>query len=249
VATKEIEVAPLREASDDARKLAQEVIARRLRGAAMGPSSIPAREDASRATASDRTPVEDLRRQLGRAIKGAHELTSGGPVERVEHLLEASKRALARGDLQEATQIMRRAVSLAPERPDLLVEHEQLSKKLAEKLADDYAVQAQFEAKQGKWAAAALAWAKVCEGRPQDADAHRQTAFALFKLGGDLRSAQKYAQQATFLAPNDVDARVLLAQVYLTLGLKLNAKRELDTALKLDPGSEIVKNLLSDLKG
>jgi tetratricopeptide (TPR) repeat protein len=246
---REVEATPPREASDEARKLAQEVIARRLRGVAMASSSMPARGEPPRVIHSERVPPEDLRRQLAHAIKGAHDVTSGTPAERLQNLLDASKRALARGELQEATQYMRRAISVAPDRPDLRAEHDLLSRQLSHKLADEYAVQAQFEAKQGKWASAALGWAKVCEGRPDDASAHRQAAFALFKLGGDLRSAQKYAQQATFLAPNDVDARVLLAQIYLTLGLKLNAKRELDAALKLDPGSEIVKNLLSDLKG
>lgn len=248
----EIAPAPAREVSDDARKLAQEVIARRLRNA-MASSSIPVREavprpDSTRAT-TDRTPSQELLLQLGRALKGANSVTAVVPEERLKQLLEASQQAIARGELQQATQLMRRALSLAPERPDLRAEYEQLSKQLSEKLAADYVVQAQFEAKQGKWGSAALTWSKVCEGRPHDAGAHREAALALFKVGGDLRGAQKYAQQAAFLAPNDVDARVLLAQIYLTLGLKLNAKRELEAARKLDPGSEIVKNLLSDLKG
>jgi Flp pilus assembly protein TadD len=69
----------------------------------------------------------------------------------------------------------------------------------------------------------------------------------MLKAGADLRGAQKYAQQAVFLAPDDVDLRILLAQIYMTIGLKLNAKRELDTAAKLDPDSEMVKNLRGDL--
>jgi len=247
-----------RAASDEARKLAQEVVARRLRGVMPARSSQVRLEPIDAPEASPSTPSgtppqrgaqQQLLQQLGRALKGANEATSVSPEERIKGLLESSQGAAARGELEEATKLMRRALSLAPERPDLRAEHEKLSKRLSEKLADEYAVQAQFEAKHGKWAASALAWSKVCEGRPQDAQAHRHAAVALFKVGGDLRSAQKYAQQAVFLAPNDVDVRVLLAQIYLTLGLKLNAKRELDAALKLDPGSEIVKNLLSDLKG
>ena len=71
---------------------------------------------------------------------------------------------------------------------------------------------------------------------------------ALFKAGADLRGAQRYAQQAVFLAPSDIEARILLTQIYMTIGLKLNAKRELDAAAKLDPANEMVKNLLADLK-
>jgi Flp pilus assembly protein TadD len=120
---------------------------------------------------------------------------------------------------------------------------------LAQKLAADYEEQAKFEAKQAKWAAAAISWGKVCEGRPDDAEAHRSAAFALLKAGGDLRGAQNHAQRAVYLAPDDIDGRILLAQTYLTVGLKLNARRELDAAAKLDPTNEMVKNLLSDLKG
>jgi tetratricopeptide (TPR) repeat protein len=245
------EPSPPRETSEQARRLAQEVVARRLRGVISSPLPSRAPETRESPASLPEPPTRDPQaalQGLGRALKGASELTGRGGNRTAVHV-EQSRQALARGDLNEATQQLRRAISLAPERLDLQAEYETLSRQLAEKLAEEYVVQAQFEAKQGKWAAAAIAWARVCEGRPQNADAHRQTALALLKVGGDLRSAQKYAQQASFLAPADVEARVLLAQIYLTLGLKLNARRELDSALKLDPGNEMVKNLLSGLKG
>jgi tetratricopeptide (TPR) repeat protein len=209
----------------------------------MAPPAAPPREPAQ---PGPRTDPKELLKRLARTLKDVGEVT--GSNDQVARHMKASQVAFARGDLQEAAQLMRKALSLAPDRVDIKTEHERLSRELAEKLANDYIVQAQFETKQGKWASAALTWSKVCEGRPQDAHAHRQAAFALFKVGGDLRSAQKYAQQAVFLAQTDVDARVLLAQIYLTIGLKLNAKRELDAAAKLDPENEMVKNLLSDLK-
>src|SRR5690606_1828266 len=156
--------------------------------------------------ASTRTEPREILRSLARTLKEVGGVTAGDPLERA---VRGSREAATRGDLTEATELMRKAVSLAPSDPDLKHAYEQLSRQPSEKLAEEYQVQAQFEAKQGKWASAALAWSKVCEGRPLDAQAHRQAAFALYKLGGDLRSAQKYAQQAAFLAPDDVDARVL----------------------------------------
>jgi Flp pilus assembly protein TadD len=62
-----------------------------------------------------------------------------------------------------------------------------------------------------------------------------------------LRGAQKYAQKAVFLAPTDIESRIMLAQICATAGLKLNARRELEAAAKLDPANEMVKNLLVDL--
>jgi Flp pilus assembly protein TadD len=149
--------------------------------------------------------------------------------------------------LSEATQQAARAASLAPERTELKAEHAKLSAQLSEKLANTYIEQARFEMKAGKWASAALTWTKVCEGRPNDAAAHRHAAQALLKAGGDLRGAQKYAQKAVFLAPSDIESRIMLAQICATAGLKLNARRELEAAAKLDPANEMVKNLLADL--
>jgi tetratricopeptide (TPR) repeat protein len=194
-----------------------------------------------------RTDSREVLRSLARTLKQVGDVT--GSSVSLDRALREAREAEARGDLNTATELMRKALSIAPQDPEIKRSYERLSRELSAKLADEYRVQAVFEAKQGKWAAAALAWSKVCEGRPEDAVAHRQAAFALYKLGGDLRGAQRYAQQAVFLAPDDVDARVLLAQIYLTVGLKLNAKRELDAAAKLDPKNEMVKNLLSDLKG
>jgi curved DNA-binding protein CbpA len=253
---------PTRELSASARKLAQEVIVRRLRGAVSPPTRRP---EAAQATPQPELPAgtvvatggkgpfepprktdtHDLLKRLTRTLRDAGQLT--GSNDRVTRAFRASQAAAARGDLGEATQQAARAASLAPERPELKAEHARLSVMLSEKLANDYIEQAKFEMKHGKWASAALSWSKVCEGRPNDASAHRHAAQCLLKAGGELRGAQKHAQRAIFLAPSDIEARILLAQIYLTVGLKLNARRELDAAAKLDPANEMVKNLLADL--
>lgn len=257
--------APPREASPEARRLAQEVIGRRLRGLTRIPGAMerpqtpvsvegPQRSGESTAAQAPppqsaqpkpKTDAQDVLRRLTQTLRDVGQLT--GSTDRVTRALRASQAALERGDLNEATQQAARAASLAPERPELKAEHAKLSAQLSEKLANNYIEQAKFEMKHGKWASAALTWTKVCEGRPNDAGAHRHAAQALLKAGGDLRGAQKYAQKAAFLAPNDIEGRILLAQIYLTVGLKLNARRELEAAAKLDPKNEMVKNLIADL--
>jgi len=243
---------PAREASPEARRMARELLERRLRGgksqaarasdAAPEPVA-PAEPPAAVGSAEER---QQLVRQLTRTLIDIGR--SSGNSDKLTRALGTAKAAFERGELAQAVQHMARATSLAPERHDIHTEYERLSRMLANSLADNYIEQAKFEVKQGKWAAAALSWAKVCEGRPDDAQAQRAAAFSLLKAGGDMRGAQKYAQRAVQLAPTDVDARILLAQICLTVGLKLNAKRELDAAAKLDPENEMVKNLLSDLK-
>jgi tetratricopeptide (TPR) repeat protein len=265
---------PPREASPEARRLAQEVIGRRLRGAmpgttrqtttqsAAGPTPVtpktpptppvsPAPDNGTVPNSGfdgppPRTDTQDLLKRLTRSLRDVGQLTGSNDV--VTRATRASQAALERGDLSEATQQDARAASLAPERTELKTQHGKLSAQLSEKLANTYIEQAKFEMKHGKWASAGLTWTKVCEGRPTDAPAHRYAAMALLKAGGDMRGAQRYAQRAVFLAPNDIEARTLLAQICLTVGLKLNARRELEAAAKLDPANEMVKNLLADLE-
>jgi tetratricopeptide (TPR) repeat protein len=239
--------APPREISDEARRLAQQVMQRRLKGVGAVPPKAqhPAVPPPAPEQTPGRTDPHEIVRRLAKTLKDVGQVT--GTNDQLTRYVKASQAAFARGDLAEATQQMRRAVSHAPDRTDLLIEHERLAKMLAEKMAADYEAQAIFEAKNNKWGAAALSWGKVCEGRSHDAGAHRNAAQCMLKAGADLRGAQKYAQQAAFLEPDVVDHRLLLAQIYLTIGLKLNAKRELDAAAKLDPGNEMVKNLLGDL--
>jgi curved DNA-binding protein CbpA len=251
-----------REVSPEARRIARELMERRLRGLPQRPgsdSAKPADKPTSSGAPSMRPPSapsvhplstppmdrQELARQLGRTLIDVSRMT--GSTDKVTRAVTGARAAFERGDIAASVQHMARAFSLAPDRIDLHTEYDRLTRMLAQKLADDYEEQAKFEAKQGKWAAAAVSWGKVCDGRPDDPSAHRQAALSLLKAGGDLRGAQNHAQRAVYLAPDDIDSRILLAQTYLTVGLKLNARRELDAAAKLDPANEMVKNLLSDL--
>jgi curved DNA-binding protein CbpA len=253
--------AATREVSPEARRIARELMERRLRGLpqrstsegakqpqkpiSSGAPSVRPSAPSPKLTSTPPLGRQELARQLGRTLIDVSRMT--GSNDKVTRAVTGARAAFERGDIAASVQHMARAFSLAPERVDLHTEYERLARMLAQKLADDYEEQAKFEAKQAKWAAAAISWGKVCEGRPDDPAAHRQAAFALLKAGGDLRGAQNHAQRAVYLAPDDIDSRILLAQTYLTVGLKLNARRELDAAAKLDPANEMVKNLLSDL--
>lgn len=64
----------------------------------------------------------------------------------------------------------------------------------------------------------------------------------------DLAKAKEYATQAVQIEPNSVEARLTLSQVYLSSGLKKNARREVDMALKIDPSNADAKELLKKVK-
>jgi tetratricopeptide (TPR) repeat protein len=72
-----------------------------------------------------------------------------------------------------------------------------------------------------------------------------------FRLGylafqdGDKESAARYFRQEVVLNPNYADARVFLAETLLGLDRKEDALVQLQTALALDPGSELVYRRLA----
>lgn len=84
----------------------------------------------------------------------------------------------------------------------------------------------------GKWNEAAAHWAKVTEGLPDDADAHRRAAEC-FMEAGDARPAGRFATRAVALAPAGIEAREVLVRFFDAMGMSLNAQRERATIKKL----------------
>jgi tetratricopeptide (TPR) repeat protein len=169
-----------------------------------------------------------------------------GPAER--YRLDA-QRAENDGDLVGATNALRLALAIDPDREDLRRAHRRLYGQLAASLADTYRKQARYEEEQERWAEAALSWSRVVEGCPEDAHAARCAARALLLAGGDLKRAKNYAHRAVELQPDDPLAHRVLGRIFLKADMRLNARRELEAAAKLDPSDEMVENLLRELKG
>jgi tetratricopeptide (TPR) repeat protein len=183
---------------------------------------------------------------LKRSIGQSAQVTRGA--HRLERYMSDAQEAEGRGDFIGAANSLRLALTLVPDSEDLRKRYEEANKKVAAELADSYAKQAEYEESNQLWSEAALSWARVAEGRPDEPDPHRRAAMALVKAGADLRRARELAQTAVDLKPDQPLSRRVLGEVYLAAGLKLNARRELEAAAKLDPKDEIVKNLLRELK-
>ena len=186
--------------------------------------------------------MQGLRQSLRQSSTSA-----GGAAPVLAHLRKA-KDAEQAGDLLTAASSLQAALALAPNQRDLQVQYDRVSKLLTRSLADNYEKQARYEEKQGQWAKAAASWERVLEGRPEDAAAARSAAEALLRCNGDLHKAQRFAQQAVDAAPSTVANVVVLARVHLAAGLKLNARRELEKAVKLDPQNEMIKSLLREAR-
>jgi tetratricopeptide (TPR) repeat protein len=173
---------------------------------------------------------------------------SPGRVDPVVLQLKKAQDAERAGDLLTAASALQHALTLDPDRTEIQEHYARVSKAVTRNLADNYEKQARYEEKMGKWAAAAMSWDRVAEGRPDDVNAARSAAEAMLKAGGDLHRAQRHAQRAVDIAPSDVTNVVVLGRVLLAAGLRLNARRELEKAVKLDPQNEMIRNLLREAR-
>lgn len=230
--------------TEEGRRRARELMARKLEGAT---SSGPTRQKPAEAPAAVARSKEDLVRDLTGAIRASTTLTGGG--DAAARFFIDAKRAADAGDLARAVKEMRIAVQTAPDREEYKKYHEEVSRALAVSLASRYLEQASYEEKHGKWAAAALSWSKVCEGKTEDSVAHYRAAFCLLEAKGDLHKAQDFAKRALELRGESGEVRRLLGRIYLAAGLPLNARRELQIALSLDAKDLAAQSLLAQIKG
>ena len=182
-------------------------------------------------------------------IQGKKKTGSDPPqsLDLVRTYLERATKAHADGNAAEAAQSLSLLDALDWNRPELREHYERLSREIAVELAPTYEKQALYEQKQQKWDKAAKSWKRVCLGRPRIAACHRQVAEAILAAGGDLHDAGKYASHAAKLEPTEPQNRRTLGHVYLKAGLGLNARRELEAAVKLSRDSNESAELLEEL--
>lgn len=193
-----------------------------------------------------RAPAAADEKALVRALHATGVHT--GPMDGVAKFDRQAARLEADGDLTGAAGCLRVALQIDPARLDIKARLEGLEVRIAASEADQLRVTAKAAEKARNFEAAAKAWQRVCLGVPRDAEARVAAARTLLEGGGDLRIARDHAQRAVELEPQSAEGRITLARVFIKAGMKLNAQRELDAAAKLEPGNEMIKNLLREMK-
>jgi curved DNA-binding protein CbpA len=117
------------------------------------------------------------------ALDGLKAHFAEGKAKSKQHA-EAGARARAAGDLVAATDAYRRALTFAPQDPELLAAFAELERATEARLADSHMRKAQMEERFGRWPAAVESWKRVVAARPEDAEARAHLANALAKAGG-----------------------------------------------------------------
>ncbi|WP_235879660.1 J domain-containing protein [Polyangium aurulentum] len=166
----------------------------------------------------------------------------------LERYVLAAKVALERKDLAAAANAYRLAVGLAPEDTELKQKLAEVQQQAASELAEGFLKQAEYEASQGRWAEAALSYANVCPGRPDDPRPHERVAFCTLKTGQNTRRAIDYARRAVRLAPQSAEYRLTLARAYMTAGLETSARVEMERAAELAPNDARMREAIAQLR-
>ncbi|XYI01174.1 DnaJ domain-containing protein [Sorangium sp. So ce1128] len=161
---------------------------------------------------------------------------------------EAARVALERNDYAGAANAYRIAASLAPDDPELQKVSADVQRLAAVTLAEGYLKQANYEAQNGRWFDAALSYAKVCNGRPDDAGAHERAAHATLQSGENTRRAVEFARRAVELVPASVEYRLTLALAYSAAGLAKSASGELDRAAELAGNDDRLRGLVAQAR-
>ncbi|WP_433935574.1 DnaJ domain-containing protein [Sorangium cellulosum] len=161
---------------------------------------------------------------------------------------EAARVALERNDYAAAANAYRIAASLAPDDVALQKASADAQRLAAATLADGYLKQAHYEAQNGRWFDAALSYAKVCNGRPDDAGAHERVAYATLQTGENTRRAVEFARRAVELVPSSVEYRLTLALAYSAAALAKSANGEFDRAAELAGNDPRLRGLVAQAR-
>ncbi|HSO00576.1 MAG TPA: tetratricopeptide repeat protein, partial [Candidatus Nanopelagicales bacterium] len=236
----------------------RELLARKLGGALRRPSSMtmqavrppdkPPIVQASGERQSDPGPTPESAR-AAEVLKARYDAARAEALRsQIERYLAMGRGALERKDFASAANAFRIAASLAPEDDEVQRECAEVQQLAAAALAEGYLKQAQYEETHERWEEAALSYAKVCAGRPDDPRPHERAAFTMLKAAGNTRRAVEFARRAVELSPDAPELRLTLARAYAVAGLERSATGELTRATELARGDAKIRELIAQAR-
>lgn len=211
-------------------------LARKLGGSIPPPASRPAPAPADPSEQPRPERPEELLRLFASRVTRARD-------EQVQLYLDSAEVALKEGNPLSATNTLRVALALVPDREDVtqrLAEAEHAAHVAA---ADSHLEQAAQEESERRWAEAARSYQLAARGKPT-ARVHDRAAACLLRAQGDLKVALEHARAAVNLAPTLPGYRVTLAQVYLAANMRQSAVAELERAQALAPQDDTIRGRL-----
>lgn len=89
---------------------------------------------------------------------------------------------------------------------------------------------------------------RACEQNPKDGLPYFRLAQLVLRLEQDNRKALDLLRSAASKSPRDVNIRLALADLFVEIGMGLNARREYETVLEMDKGNSRAKTGLRNVR-
>ena len=218
------------------------------------PPSAPA---AAAAAESERAPVEERPEQapkIQRAPRRPHVFSLHSRMlrerkGRAKRYFEAGMAAYAAGRFTEAAGGVKLAIAFDPWSAIYKEQFVDVQRKAHGERADKLTKEADAALELRDFATALRALEEVIGYRPHNVDLLIRAARLAWATGGDLHQAKEWAMAAVELDGKNAAAHRVLGQVYRAAGLESNARRELETALAINPKDEEAQNELRAMSG
>ncbi len=195
------------------------------------PPSVGARQGDERSPDA-RAAVDDLMRRSQDARRG-----------QVQRYVDAAREAERDGDHTGASNAYRLALSLDPENAEVIRGLDASSGRASSSVAAAHLKKADEEYRVGHWAEAAHFFVRAAAGMPDDAGVHHRAAVSILRAAGDLAVAIDLGRKALMLAPQDLEVRTSLVEIYLAAGLLVAARGEIARVRALDPAHPKLREL------
>lgn len=168
---------------------------------------------------------------------------------KAKRLFEAGMAAFAREEWIDAAGSVRLAIAFDPWNEAFKDRFVDVQRKAHEVLSERHLKEAESAVEMRDYPAAGRAYEEALHYRAHDPQLLFKAAEVLCATSGDLHRAKEWAQSAVEIEPENSDYHRLLGQVFRAAGLDANAKREIETALQLNPANELAKSELKALGG
>lgn len=157
---------------------------------------------------------------------------------RAKRLFEAAMASFAGGRWLEAAGGVRLAIAFDPWNEIYKERFGEVQRKAHEERAKQLLREADGALELRDFTTALRAFGEALEYRPHDADLLHRAARLAWATGGDLHQAKEWAMAAVELDGTNAGHHRVLGQIYKAAGLEANARRELETAVSIDPKDE-----------
>lgn len=211
------------------------------------PKSMPAQRNVT-SPPRDRPGSGGRYRVPSRGGQRVRVVSEDGTTSRVEGLVDQARMEEKQGNIPAAIRTVRRAISRQPSVQELQTELDRLVRLGQNSAATTARDEASKLSQSGNWIEAAEAWSAVCERDPTDDEAHAQVARAMVEANRNLVDAKRYAETAIRLNEENVEAKVVLAKIYLQAGMRVQAKKQLRAVLERNADHVSAAQLLREIE-